>query len=381
MSVPVTSVRSDASDDRDRVDAQDLLQFVAAALRTFDLSQSDAKAVADVLVAADLRGIDSHGVARFERFCVEPLRDGTVDPRAQPVTISETTTTVAIDASNGFGHPASTFATRAAIAKAWRHGFGVATVRRSNHHGATSHYPMMIADAGLVGFAATNTPRLMAPTFGSEPVLGNNPFAIAIPGLGDDRFVLDMATSAVAYGKLEVAANSGRELPEGVALDAEGRPTSDPVAALGGSLIPLGGVGTEHGGHKGFGLSLLIDILTGVFAGGAFGDEIPRVAEMLKTPAAISHTFVAIDASAIRERSAMRRDVSTLLDRVRASAPDPDHEGVHVPGDVLRATESERRANGIPLAETTRASLAHVAAALRLDATFLNGGRSASRGG
>ena len=257
---------------RTRFRADVLQAFVRDAMGAVGVSEDDAAIVADVLVASDLRGIESHGVARLERFYVDRLRDGLIDPRAQPVTIRETATSLAVDANNGLGHPAAVKTMRRTIRKALESGCSVATVRRSNHFGIAGYYAMMALEHDLVGIASTNAGKLAVPTFGRTAMLGTNPFAYAIPAQNGDAFVLDMATTGVTFGRLEVSERKGKPLKPGWAVDGEGRETLDPVVAKTvGALLPLGGYGVDNGGHKGYGLGALVDILCGVLSGGLFG--------------------------------------------------------------------------------------------------------------
>jgi L-2-hydroxycarboxylate dehydrogenase (NAD+) len=250
-----------------RGDEQKLKAFVRACLERVDVEPAYAAQVADVLVEADARGIESHGIARLGSFYVSRIQAGIMNPRPSYRRVRETPTTVLIDADNGLGHPAAILAMRAIIEKARLVGVAFGNVRNSNHYGIAAYYAMMALEHDMIGFSSTNSVRYAVPTFGRDLMLGTNPFAYAVPAGREPPFVLDFATTTVPLGRLEIYKRRGLPLLEGWAVDAEGEPTRDPDAALAGALLPLGGFGTEQGGHKGYGLGLLSDILCGVLSG------------------------------------------------------------------------------------------------------------------
>jgi LDH2 family malate/lactate/ureidoglycolate dehydrogenase len=350
---------------RTRFRADVLQAFVRDAMGAVGVSEDDAAIVADVLVASDLRGIESHGVARLERFYVDRLRDGLIDPRAQPVTIRETATSLAVDANNGLGHPAAVKTMRRTIRKALESGCSVATVRRSNHFGIAGYYAMMALEHDLVGIASTNAGKLAVPTFGRTAMLGTNPFAYAIPAQNGDAFVLDMATTAVALGKLEIARRLGKPLAPGWALDAGGSETLDPQSGINGSLLPLGGFGTEGGGHKGYGLALLAEILCGVLAGGVYGPEMPDSQGVLD-PAITSHFFAAFRIDGLRDAASFKADLSRLLEHMRACEPAAGCERVYTAGEIEAIRTRESLEHGIALDPVVVATLDSVAKKLKI---------------
>jgi LDH2 family malate/lactate/ureidoglycolate dehydrogenase len=344
---------------RTRFDAAELHAFVRRALEIAGASDGDAASVADVLLASDLRGIESHGVARLEKYYVDQIRDGLIDPRPAEKTLFESDTQLAIDAGNGLGHPVSVRAMQGAIEKAKRSGCGVATVRHSNHFGIAGYYAMLALEHDLIGIASTNAWRLAAPTYGKELMLGTNPFAYAIPALDGDAFVLDMATTTVALGKLEVARRLGKALAPGWAIDANGAPTTDPDAGMAGALLPLGGHGIENGGHKGYGLGLLSDILCAVLGGGDIVPDIPRTREL--KPAITSHFFAAFRIDGFRDPSAFKADVSKLLAQLRTSEPAPGFARVYTAGEIEALKTREHRAHGVALDPVVVSTLNSVA--------------------
>ena len=345
---------------RTRFSDEALRAFVRRALVASRVSDDDAALVAEVLVASDARGIESHGVARLERFYVDRLADGSIDPHGTATVLRESPTTLALDCNNALGHPVSVRAMRSTLEKARAGGACVTTVRRSNHFGIAGYYAMQALAHDCIGIASTNAGRLTAPTGGRAVMLGTNPFAYALPGENGDAFVLDMATTTVALGKLEIAKRLGKPLRPGWAIDAAGEPTIDPVAGMAGALLPLGGYGTENGGHKGYGLGLLAEILCAVLGGGVIVPDMPASTHLLKG-AITSHFFAAIRIDTFRDVDAFKRDVSALIAQFRASAPASGCDGVLVAGDPETARETVNRREGIGLDPVVVASLDRVA--------------------
>jgi len=346
--------------ERTRFDAGAMRAFVACALEALDVASADAALVGEVLVASDVRGIESHGVARLEGFYVDRIREGIIDPRAVASDVRESPTTLAVDANNGLGHPVSVRTMRRTIEKACDLGCAVATVRHSNHFGIAGYYAMLALEADCIGVASTNAGRLAVPTGGRDLMLGTNPFAYAIPAQNGDAFVLDMATTTVALGKLEIAKRLGKKLLPGWAVDAAGAMTTDPDVGMAGALLPLGGYGTENGGHKGYGLGLLADILCAVLGGGMLALEMPPRSQMLNAAIA-SHFFAAIRIDTFRDVAAFKADVSAELAAFRESEPVPGVERVVVPGDPERASAEQQIRDGVGLDPVVVASLARVA--------------------
>jgi LDH2 family malate/lactate/ureidoglycolate dehydrogenase len=351
--------------ERTRYDAAELHDFVRRALVAAKVRAEDAELAATVLVASDSRGIESHGVARLERFYVDRILGGFIDPQSRETIVRETPTSLAVDARNNLGHPVGVRTMRRAIAKASEVGCAVATVANSNHFGIAGYYAMLALEADMIGIASTNAGRLAAPTGGRDVMLGTNPFAYAVPAENGDAFVLDMATTTVALGKLEIAKRLGKPLKPGWAIDAAGAMTLDPDAGMAGALLPLGGYGTENGGHKGYGLGLLADILCAVLGGGVYVPDMPSSTHMLD-PGITSHFFAAIRIDAFRDVAAFKGDLSRLLADMRASAPAPGHDRVYTAGEAEALFELEHRQNGIGLDPAVVASLERVAEKLAI---------------
>ncbi|HEY8847508.1 MAG TPA: Ldh family oxidoreductase [Candidatus Limnocylindrales bacterium] len=297
--------------------------------------------VAEVLVASDRRGIASHGTARLPNY-VALIEAGVMDPAARPVEESGRPALRRFDAKNGWGHHAGRVALDAAIAAATELGTATSIVHNSNHYGIAGWYALRAAREGMIGISLSNTSPLVAPTRARQPLIGTNPIAVAAPAGRFGAFCLDMATSTIPRGRIEVAARRGELLPVGWAIDAEGRPATTPEAALAGALHPLGGE-EATGGHKGYGLALAVDLLTGVLGGAAFG---PNILGLFSTagPSNLGQAFVVIDPAAIGTREAFETRLEGYLDQLVAAPTVPG-----APGRVLVAgepeAEAERRAD------------------------------------
>jgi L-2-hydroxycarboxylate dehydrogenase (NAD+) len=300
-----------------------------------------AQDVALILVAADRRGIASHGTARLPNYL--SLTDaGVMDPAGRPRMVRERAALALFDAENGWGHHAGRVAIDWAIAAAQSAGSAAVVVRNSNHYGIAGWYAMRAARAGLIGCAFTNSSPLVAPTRAIRPLIGTNPIAIAAPAGHWDLFCLDMATSTIPRGRIEVAARRGETLPVGWAIGPDGRPATTPEAALAGALLPLGGL-EETAGYKGYGLALAFDLLSGVLSGAAFG---PNIVGLFSTEGKsdLGHAFWVIDPGAIDEPGAFERRLEGYLDQLTEAETVSDAPGrVLVPGEP--EAEAERRAN------------------------------------
>lgn len=297
--------------------------------------------VAEVLVASDRRGIASHGTARLPNY-IALIEAAVMDPAARPVADGGRPALTRFDARNGWGHHAGRVALDAAIEAARDLGLAASTVRNTNHYGIAGWYALRAAAAGLIGISLSNTSPLVAPTRARQPLIGTNPIALAAPAGRFGSFCLDMATSTIPRGRIEVAARRGELLPVGWAIDAEGRPATTPEAALGGALHPLGGE-EATGGHKGYGLSLAVDLLTGVLSGAAFG---PNIVGLFSTdgPSDLGQTFIVIDPAAVDAPGAFEARLEGYLGQLVAAPTIPDAPGrVLVPGEP--EAEAERRSD------------------------------------
>ncbi|MEA2721214.1 MAG: hypothetical protein QOJ39_3078 [Candidatus Eremiobacteraeota bacterium] len=326
----------------------ELKSFVSTVLTKVGVAPDDAAIVADVLVAADLRGVESHGVARLQSYYVSRIRAGQLEAKPDVQTVRETPTSLLVDAGNGLGHPVAKRTMERILQKAGQSGAAFGAVRNSNHYGIAGYYAMMALDRDTIGIASTNSVRYGAPTFGKDVLLGTNPLAFAIPAKNEPAFVLDFATTTVPKGKLEVYNRKEKKLNPGWAIDAHGNETLDPQVALKGALLPLGGYGTDNGGHKGYGLGLLVDILCGVLSGGAFGNDLPLPSDP-PLPGKISHFFAAFTIDGFRDAEQFKADMDTELRAFKDSAKAPGHDRIYVAGEIEHEKTLYNREHGVPV--------------------------------
>jgi L-2-hydroxycarboxylate dehydrogenase (NAD+) len=337
-----------------------LHEFSERVLAAAGVPPDDAALAADVLLAADLRGIDSHGVARLRGY-FDAVRSGRINATPEMRVVRETLTTATVDADNGLGLVVGPRANEMAMDKAVDAGSGWVAVRNTNHFGIAGYYALQAVERDLLGWAMTNSSALVAPLFGTARMLGTNPLAIAFPGDEEPPIVVDLATSAVAFGKIEIARRRQQRLPEGWAIDASGSPATDPQAVYdGGALLPLGST-RELGGHKGYALAMMVDVLSGVLSGANWGPFAPAFAIEQTPPGSvgvgIGHFFGALRIDGFIEPDEFRRQVDHMVRTFRASPAAPGTGGPLVPGDPERQAAEERRIGGIPLLPPVAAEL------------------------
>jgi L-2-hydroxycarboxylate dehydrogenase (NAD+) len=335
-----------------RVSRSALEEFCSQVFQRLGLKREDANVAAEVLVAADARGVPSHGVGRLWRY-VNGLELGQMVPDAPVQTVRETPSSLVVDAHGAMGAPVSVQTMRRLIGKAAEGGAAFGCVRDSNHFGIAGYYAMMALDHDMVGIAMTNTAPLGVPTFGRQVMFGTNPIAFAAPAGRERAFVLDMSTTVVTRGKLEVYERLGEPLPAGWALDRHGRPASDAASVLedmfhrlGGGILPLGGAGEDFGGHKGYGLAVMVDILCSVLCGAPFGG---RIADTATSSGSVSHFFGAIRIDTFRDPSEFRADMDQYLADLKAVPPADGAERVYVAGEKEFEKERECSEYGVPL--------------------------------
>lgn len=331
--------------ERLRVSAEALADFYRRAFEAADVSPEDAATVARVLLTADTKGIESHG-APLARGYVQRLRRGLVNPRPKITVVSEYPGTLVLDGDDGLGPVVGDYAMRRAIEKAQTVGTATVTVRNSNHYASCFYYPTLATEVGLAGMTMTTTGPAVVPTFGAAPLLGTNPICIAFPGGNRERpFILDMATSVVAAGKIGVYRREGKPLPEGWAYDAQMRPTTDSQVAR--YINTLGG-DRAHSSQKGYGLNVAVDLFCALLSGGRYSAQMTRVGAT-DSPLKSAHLFSAwrIDAFVPLEEYRARFDEYVAM--LHGCPPAPGAERVLFPGDPEWIEEVDRLANGVPL--------------------------------
>jgi len=337
------------SETRQRFDAERLRQFTSAAFAHFGVERGDAAMGAEVLVDADLQGIESHGIAHL---CEHPgyvpgLKRGIVNPRPKVTVLRETASTAAWEADAGVGVIVGKKAMEACLAKAEAAGIGMVTVTNGRHFGAAGYYAHMAARRDMIGMAMCNVPPIAVAGGGLDRVYGTNPIALGAPVQDDNPFLLDMATTAVAGGKLEIAARQGKPIPAGWAIDKDGNDATDALALRnGGALLPLGShMATSS--YKGYGLGIMVDILTGVLSG--MGSGLFASRELIDQ----AYWFAAWRIDAFRDPAEFKADMKKMVDGLRASRPAPGFAAVKVAGDPEWAKRADRTKNGIPLDPAT----------------------------
>jgi L-2-hydroxycarboxylate dehydrogenase (NAD+) len=338
-----------------------LREFSARVFEHFGVPPADAARAADVLAASDLRGIESHGVARLHTY-FDMLSLGRINPRPNVRIVRELPATATVDGDNGLGLVVGPAANEIAMSKAEAVGAAVVSVRNSNHFGIAGYYPLRALDRGLIGWAMTNSTALVAPLWGAERMLGTNPIAIAFPAGDEPPVVIDLATSATAYGKIEIALRKGVPVPPGWAVDRDGNPADRPEQMIeGGALLPLGST-REMGGHKGYCLAVLVDVLSCVLSGANWGPFAPPFALRQTIPErsvghGIGHAFGAVRIDGFVDPHEFRRQMDEWVRTFRATRPAPGTLGVVIPGDPERLAEAERQVTGIPLLAAVVADL------------------------
>jgi LDH2 family malate/lactate/ureidoglycolate dehydrogenase len=337
--------------------------FPEATLHTFTqniflsigCSQEHALLAADVLLKSDLRGIDSHGVARLSGY-VRLWEKQRINPIPNIRIVHETPTTATIDGDAGLGLVVAPFAMQVAIKKAEIYGSGWVSVKNSNHFGIAGYHALMAVEKDMIGYAMTNASPLVAPTFANERMLGTNPMCYAFPAGKYPPVIVDMATSAAANGKLEIAQRSGKPVPEGWIQDANGNYTTDPHALkTGGSLLPLGS-DREHGSHKGFGLSATVDILSGVLSGANYGPWVPPFVAFMEPSAnppgeGIGHFLGAMRVDGFRPVNEFKDHLDNWIERFKSAQTVDPNQHVIIPGEPELQAELDRKINGIPLVQ------------------------------
>jgi LDH2 family malate/lactate/ureidoglycolate dehydrogenase len=359
------------------VPAQKLFEFAKRALMRLSVPEEDASIVADVLLQSDLRGIDSHGIARLRRY-VKGLKEGYIKPEAEIKIIRETPVTATLDGGAGLGQVISVKAMELAIKKARKNFLGFVAVRNTNHFGIAGYYSMMALKEGMIGISTTNSEACIVPTFGSRAMLGTNPISIAVPALKEHPFVLDMATSTVPVGKIEVYDRLGKSLPEGWAVDEFGESARDPAQVIenvyghkGGGLLPLGGLEEESGGHKGYGLALVVEIFSALLSGALYSELVYPFDEGGRPlPPNIGHFFGAMRIDAFRDPEGFRKDMDDLLRRLKNSPKRRGKERIYIHGEKETEMVSLREREGIPLPEKVVLDLKDIARDIGIEIPF-----------
>lgn len=331
--------------------------FMVKVLTRAGIPHDDAKIICDVLVQADMYGFDSHGVNRLKPIYLDRIKDGIVNPVTHYQVVKESPTTAVIDGQNGMGHVISHNAMRMAMDKAKRFGMGMVVVRNSSHYGFAGYYALMAAKKDMIGITGTNARPSIAPTFGVEGMLGTNPLTFGMPTDEPFPFLLDCATSITQRGKIELYARLGKELPKGWVIDTNGESKTNSQEVLEqliageAALTPLGGVGEETAGYKGYGYATVVEILSAALQQGAYLKMLTGFQDGKKVPYRLGHFFIAIDINAFVEPDSFKKTTGNILRELRASRKMPGQNRIYTAGEKEYDTWMFRRDKGVPFSD------------------------------
>jgi L-2-hydroxycarboxylate dehydrogenase (NAD+) len=331
-----------------------LEKFMVNVLVKAGICDEDARIVGDVLIQADKLGFDSHGVNRLKSIYLDRIKDGILNPVTNIKVIKEGPTTAVIDGQNGMGHVIAYKAMKMTIEKARKYGMVMVTVRNSSHFGFAGYYPLMAVQENMIGIAGTNARPSIAPTFGVENMLGTNPLTFGIPSDEPFPFLLDCATSITQRGKVELYAREGKELPKGWVIDNNGESKTNSSEVLKdliagkAALTPLGGVGEETAGYKGYGYATVVEILSAALQQGAYMKLLMGIKDGKKAPYPIGHFFIVIDISAFTEPDDFRNTTGNILRELRSSRKMPGQPRIYTAGEKEYDTWLDRKDKGVP---------------------------------
>ncbi|WP_179944388.1 Ldh family oxidoreductase [Kosmotoga pacifica] len=360
-------------DDVVWVDFDTLENFMVDVFKALGVPEDDAKICANVLITSDKRGIDSHGIGRLKPIYVERIRAGIQNPVTHFEVVRETPTTAVVDGHHGMGHVIGYRAMKLAINKAKEYGMGMVAVRNSTHYGIAGYYVLMAVEEGMIGITGTNARPSIAPTFGVEPMLGTNPLTFGMPTDEEFPFVLDCATSVSQRGKIEVYARAGKEIPGGWVIGADGNTRTDTLQILEdlktgkAALVPLGGIGEETAGYKGYGYATVVEILSAALQGGAFLKMLSGFDENgSRVPYKLGHFFIAINIEAFTDLENFKRIAGDILRALRGSKKAPGAERIYTAGEKEYLAWLERKNKGAPLNDVLRRQLTQLRDELNL---------------
>jgi L-2-hydroxycarboxylate dehydrogenase (NAD+) len=343
--------------------ASQLSDFAAQVFMHFGVNEVDALQAAAVLAKADLRGIDSHGIARLRTY-VDMFKIGRINPKPNIRIVREKKSVATVDGDSGLGLVVGPKANEIAMDKAAQHGSGWVSVCNTNHYGIASYYSLKALERDMIGWSMTNSSRIVVPLWGAERRLGTNPIAIAFPGYKNPPIVIDLATSVVAFGKVEIAERAQKLIPEGWIVDQNGNNSTLPADVYSGGLLPLGGT-RELGGHKGYCLSSMVDILCCVLSGANWGPFAPQFALFEEAPKesvgkGIGHFFGAMEIDGFEDVEVFKKRIDHWIEVFRNTKPIPGREAVLIPGDPEFEAERVRSKEGIPVIEAVVNTLRNI---------------------
>lgn len=354
------------------VDWNTIINFVTDAFVGVGVPREDAKICTDVLIESDRRGIESHGVNRFKPIYIDRINIGIQKPVTNFEIIRETPTTAVVDGHDGMGQVIGYKSMSMAIEKAKKYGMGMVAVRNSCHYGIAGYYATMATKAGMIGITGTNARPSIAPTFGVENMLGTNPLTIGLPTDEAFPFVIDCATSITQRGKLEYFSRIGKATPAGMVIGRDGKAltnTDEILVQLNtgeAALAPLGGIGEDLAGYKGYGYATVIEILSAALQQGNYLKMLTGIKDGKKVPYHLGHFFIAIDTNAFMGEDAFKKTAGDILRELRASEKAPGHDRIYTAGEKEWDVWCDRKANGVPVNEAVQKELCKVRDDLKL---------------
>ncbi|PKL15911.1 MAG: lactate dehydrogenase [Spirochaetae bacterium HGW-Spirochaetae-5] len=317
--------------------------------------EHDAEICAEVLIESDKRGIDSHGLNRMKPIYYDRIKEGIQQAVTNFEIVKDNFATAVVDGHDGMGHVIGKRAMEMAIEKAEKFGLGMVAVRNSTHYGIAGYYATMACEKNMIGITGTNARPSIAPTFGIENMLGTNPLVFGIPTDEEFPFVLDCATSVSQRGKIEVYARTGKSMPEGWVIDRKGESTTDSIQALGdlikgtAALTPLGGIGEDGAGFKGYGYATVVEILSAALQGGKFLKMLTGIENGKKVPYGLGHFFIAINIAHFTEVDDFKKTAGEILRQLRSSEKMPGAERIYTAGEKEYIARQEREGKGVPV--------------------------------
>jgi len=341
--------------DVPRVDSKYLEEFMAEVFVALGVPREEAEVCADVLITADRRGIDSHGINRLKPIYYDRIKAGILNTTTDFEVVRETKTTAVVDGHNGMGHCIAKRSMQMAIDKAREYDLGMVATRNSTHYGIAGYYALMGVEAGLIGVTGTNARPSIAPTFGVENMLGTNPLTFGIPTDEPFPFVIDCATSVTQRGKIELYEREGKDTPGGCVINRKGKTLTASAQILQdlidgtAALTPLGGIGEETGGHKGYGYAAVVEMLSSALQAGNFMKALTGYRDGRPIPIELGHFFIAINIQAFIDLDDFRKNTGNVLRALRNSARAPGQERIYTAGEKEYLAWQERKDKGIPL--------------------------------
>ena len=355
------------------VDFDTLENFMIDVFRGVGVPEEDAKICADVLISADKYGIDTHGIGRLKTIYYDRIKKGIQSPFTQFEIVKDLLATAVVDGHNGMGQVIAKKAMDLTMKKAKKYGIGMVAVKNSTHYGIAGYYTLMAAEAGMIGITGTNARPSVAPTFGIENMFGTNPLTFTMPSDEKFPFFLDCATSMVQRGKIEFYDRAEKEIPEGWVIGSDGKARIDTHQILedlkkgSAALVPLGGIGEENAGYKGYGYATVVEILSAALQGGRFLKMLSGIENGKEVPINLGHFFIAIDISSFIDLESFKKTTGDILRALRSSKKAPGAERIYTAGEKEYLSWLERKDKGVPINENLKKQLLTIQGELKLN--------------